>query len=413
MAGWFGSRKQTSQSNVVNRVSDGWAGWLGLGGTATAPALTHKTALEQSTVLACVKIIAEGVASAPIRLIETYSENGLDKTRIAKSHPAHKLLQRPNGYQTSFEFIEGMVANAVLGKGALAIKVQVGNQVRELLPVPSGVWVQEQLANGQVNYRVTYSDGTQHVFGQNQVVFFRGLSLDGYSSVSAIESARIAVGIANSLETSTLSTASSNGRPSGILSFENGLSEEARERLRELWQSRYRAGGEGGVAVMDSGSKFTAISQTAVDSQFIENRRFQINEIARIFGVQPAMLGVDGAKLDQNILRIHIKTTLMPWFKRFEQALNRDLIGKDVDRFYFDFDEMDLLRGDYSEMTKLFDSALGKGGAPSYMTVNEIRFELGLNPSDEDWCSELSRGGYGTVAGLVDDSSPSTDEESE
>ena len=221
----------------MKRVSDMMVGWIS-NGTTTAPTLNHETALQAGSVLSAVRCISEGVASAPIRLIEQTKANGLARTRTADDHALHKLLQRPNDFQTSFEFIEGMVANAVLGKGALAIKVQVGNEVRELLPVMSGVWTQEQLTDGSSRFLVNMADGSQAVFTNKQVLFFRGLSLDGYSSVSAIEAARTAVGIANSLESQTLRSASSGGRPSGVLSFPEGMSPETKEKLRTQWQQR-------------------------------------------------------------------------------------------------------------------------------------------------------------------------------
>ena len=391
MFGFNRSSKQQAEPNVVNRVGD-YFGWMGLG-SGKAPALSHKTALESSTVLTCVSHISAGIASAPLRLIEHYEEDGLQRTRIATKHQLHKLLQRPNTFQTSFEFVEGMVANAVLGKGALAIKVRVGSEVRELLPVPSGSWVQEQLADGSYQFRVNYSDGVQHLFKASDCLFFRGLSLDGYSSVSAIEAARSAVGIASGLEGASLNSATSGGRPSGILTFTDGMSPEVKEKIRTNWQERYKAGGEGGVAVLDGSTVFTPIQMTAADSQFIENRRFQVLEIGRIFGVHPAFLFDEKSAINSEIRRFHVQNTLMPWFKRFEQALNRDLLNND-DRYGFDFDEMDLLRGDYAALTPFFQAALGNGGHQGFLSVNEIRHELGKDPINEKWAKTVSRGGY-------------------
>ena len=377
----------------MKRVSDMMVGWIS-NGTTTAPTLNHETALQAGSVLSAVRCISEGVASAPIRLIEQTKANGLARTRTADDHALHKLLQRPNDFQTSFEFIEGMVANAVLGKGALAIKVQVGNEVRELLPVMSGVWTQEQLTDGSSRFLVNMADGSQAVFTNKQVLFFRGLSLDGYSSVSSIEAARTAVGIANSLESQTLRSASSGGRPSGVLSFPEGMSPETKEKLRTQWQQRYSAGGEGGIAVLDGAASFTPMAQSATDLQVIENRRFQVQEIARIFRVHPAFLMDSTSQINSDLMRWHVSNTLLPWMKRFEQALNRDLIGHTSNKLHFDFDEMDLLRGDHAAFGAFAQIALGNGGHQAFMTTNEVRQELGLDGIDETWARNLSPGGY-------------------
>lgn len=391
-------RKRQGEPSVINRVSDNF-GWL-FGGSGTAPALTNTTALSSTAVLACVRAISEGVAQTPIRLIETFEENGLERTRVAKSHTAHKLMQRPNSFQTTFEFIEGMVANAVLGKGALAIKVQVGSEVRELLPVPSGVWTMEMLSDSSYQFRVQFTDGSQQVFNQKQVLFFRGLSLDGYSSVSAIEAARNAVGISSGLETASLRAATSGGRPSGILSFADGMTPETKEKLRETWQTRYSAGGEGGIAVLDGNTTFTAMNMTAADSQFLENRKFQTSEICRIFRVSPALVFDEGQKIDATAMRFHITNTLMPWMKRFEQALNRDLLNGDT-RYHWDFDEFDLLRADFREMGDFVTKMLGAGGQNSVLSLNECRIELGFDPIDEEYARKPSRGGYEISGGGV------------
>jgi HK97 family phage portal protein len=187
------------------------------------------------------------------------------------------------------------------------------------------------------------------------------------------------------------------GKPSGILSFENEISPETRENLRLTWDAKFGPGGAGGIAVLDGKTEFQPMTMSLADSQFIENRRFQIEEIARAFSIQPIMLmqQVDAASYGsaEQMFRVHVTHTLMPWIKRFEEALNRDVLNNS-DEYYFDFDERALLRGDHQTQAEYYQKALGSGGVQAWMTVNEVRQELGLNPSTESWANELSIGGY-------------------
>ncbi|WP_347140811.1 phage portal protein [Paracoccus sp. SSK6] len=390
--------------SIVKTFSD-FFGWFGYGSGA-APALTAHQALDTAAVLCAVRVIAEGMGQMPLRLIRTEDIDGRERTSIAKDYWAHKLLAvRPNSFQTSSEFIESMVINAALGKGALAIKNIVGDQVRELLPVPSGSWAAEIDDKYRVFYRVTFVGGHQQVFSQEQCLFIKGVSLDGLEGISAIERARKVIGISSALEDQQLKISYAGGRPSGVLTFEHELKPETKQLLAETWKARWGAGGEGGIAVLDGNAKFSPITLSMADSQFIENRRFQIEEIARVFRVQPIMLmqadkAATYASAEQ-FFRMHVTHTLGPWIRRIEAALHRDILQY-ADDLHFDFDEAELLRGDHTTQANYFSTALGKGGAPSWMSVNEVRKECGLDPLAEDWADKPSRGGYAEVAEMTD-----------
>lgn len=139
---------------------------------------------------------------------------------------------------------------------------------------------------------------------------------------------------------------------------------------------------------------------TNADSQFIENRRFQIEEIARALRVLPVMLmqadkAATYASAEQ-FFKVHVIHSLMPWVKRIEQALNRDILGGDT-RFRFDFDNLDMMRGDHASQADYYTKALGAGGQPAWMSVNEVRTEAGMNPIDEEWADTPSRGSMGVL----------------
>lgn len=153
------------------------------------------------------------------------------------------------------------------------------------------------------------------------------------------------------------------------------------------WQS--------GIAILDGDAKFQSMTMTSVDAQYIETRRLQIEEIARVFRVQPIMLmqadkAATFASAEQ-MFRNHVIHTLGPWVVRFEEAANRDILRHD-EALRIDLDERNLLRGDFKDQAEYYTKALGAGGQPGWMTPNEIRAEVGLNPIADEWGNEIPRG---------------------
>lgn len=371
----------------------GWIGWPNLSGRA----VTERNAVDVAAVFCAARVIAEGCAQIPVRVLqEGHDAEGRLTRRVLYDHWAHRLLAvRPNSWQTSYEFREGMIFNAVLGKGAIAIKNMVGTEVRELLPVPAGSWSVEQLSDWSLRIRVDYADKTHGYFDQRQVMFLRGPSLDGVEALPAVRQAREAIGLSRALEEQQAKLAGNGGKPSGVLSFENPLKPETRERLRDAWESKFGSGGPGGIAIVDGGAKFQSMTMTSVDAQYIETRRLQIEEIARVFRVQPIMLmqadkAATFASAEQ-MFRMHAVHTLGPWNVRFEQAADRDVLGN-LDGLRVDLDDSELMRGDLDAQADYYTKALGSGGHPAWMTVNEVRGKRGLNPVNETWANRLAPG---------------------
>lgn len=392
MLGWL--RKSTAYSVSQLATMAGWIGW----GTSSGETINERSALDVTAVFCGARVIAEGLAQMPVRLmqVDADSASGLPVWRPMPDHWAHRLLAvKPNSWQTSYEFREGMIFNAVVGNGSVAIKNVVGNEVRELLPVPAGAWSIEQRQDWSLRVRVDYSDKTHGFFDLDQVFYLRGPSIDGFKALPAFRQAREAIGLSRALEKQQAKLAGNGGKPSGILSFANKLTPETTDKLRDTWQSRFGPGGEGGIAVLDGDAKFHAMTMTSVDSQTLESRRLQIEEIARALRVQPIMLmqadkAATYASAEQ-MFRMHVIHTLGPWIERFEQAANRDILGNETG-LTVDLDERNLLRGDFKDQAEYYTKALGAGGQPAWMTVNEIRAEVGLNPIGDAWANTVSRG---------------------
>jgi HK97 family phage portal protein len=376
----------------------GFAGWIGWG-TKAGARVSEISAIDVTAVFCAARVIAEGLAQMPVRVVQVETDRqGRERWQTRADHWAHELLAvRPNSWQTSYEFREGMIFNAVLGQGALAIKNVVAGRVVDLLPVPAGSWTIEQQADWSLRIRVDYAgrERAHQYFGIEDVFYIRGPSLDGYRGLPAIRQAREAIGLSIALERQQAKLAGNGGKPSGILSFGQRLSAETVAQLRETWQDRYGPDGDGGIAVLDGDAKFASMTMTSVDAQHLETRRMQIEEIARAFRVQPMMLmqqdkAATYASAEQ-FARMHVTHTLGPWIERFEQAAARDILGL-APGLRVDLDERNLLRGDFEAQGEYYTKALGAGGQPGWMTVNEVRAELGLNPVADEWASRVPRG---------------------
>lgn len=373
----------------------GFAGWIGWGSSAGG-AVSEANSIDVTAVFCAARVIAEGCAQVPVRVLKSDYEGNLQRATVERDHWAHRLLsKKPNEWQTSYEFREGMIFNAVLGRGAIAIKNIVNNEVRELLPVPAGSWGIEQRADWSLRIRVDYADKTHGYFDLSQVFYIRGPSMNGFEALPAVRQAREAIGLSRALEMQQAKLAGNGGKPSGVLSFTQPLKPETKEKLREAWQQKFGVNGEGGIAILDGDAKFQSMTMTSVDSQHIETRRLQVEEIARAFRVQPIMLmqadkAATYASAEQ-MARMHVLHTLMPWMTRFEQAADRDILFH-ADGLNVDLDERGLMRGDFKDQAEYYTKALGSGGQPGWMTPNEIRAELGMNPVGDDWANTIPRG---------------------
>lgn len=393
MFGWL--KKNAVTTYTLDKLAEAFAGFIGWGTYSGMP-VSERTALDITAVFCAARVIAEGNAQAGVRVVKETIVNGRSFMKVQPDHPVQRLLtQKPNDWQTPFEFIEGMVFNAVLGKGAIAIKNTVNGQVRELLPVPSASWTVEQLPDWSLRIRIDYADKTHGYFDRSQVLYMRGPGLNGFTALPAYQLARQALGLSGALEKQQAKLAGAGGKPSGVLSFGAALSDDSRDKLKTEWQTKFGPDGEGGIAILDGDAKFFPLTMTSVDAQHLESRRFQIEEIARAFRVQPIMLmqsdkAATFASAEQ-MFRMHVIHTLMPWMVRFEQALTRDVIGLDTG-FKADFDERSLLRGDFKDMAEFYTKALGAGGQPAWMTQNEVRADQGLEPDASPSADKLSAG---------------------
>lgn len=352
-----------------------WTFLTGQAASKAGVAVNNDTALRVSTVLACCRVIAEGVSQLPLHV---GTNDGEGAFQIQRDDPLFKLLHRqPNLWQTSFEFRETMSYNAILTGWGIAIKNRVRGQVRELLPVPTNYVSWERLPNYDLRFFVNDPFGAVGEFSPRDLVIIRGPSWDGLLPFNIVRLAREAIGLAIATEEAHARLHANGARPGGILSIDGSLSEEARARIKTAAQE-FSRGDAFKTMVLDKGATWSAMAMNGVDSQHLETRRLQIEEICRAFRVFPHMVGYADKTTTfasaESFFQGHVLHTLMPWIERWEQALERDILGER--NLSARFNVRELLKGDTGARAAFYASGIVNG----WLTRNDARRMEGLQP---------------------------------
>lgn len=358
----------------------------------TGRTVNWKTALDATTVLACARVIGEGVAQVPFKLL-LESADGKSRTP-AKDHPLYELLhRRPNFFQTSYEYRETLALHVALCGNHFSFISRAQERVIELIPFePQWVTV-ERDQKMQLRYIVRPTDGAEQTFPPEAIWHIRGPSWSGYFGLEAVKLAREAIGLSLATEESHARMHKNAVRVGGLISVDGALTDAQYEQMRK-WVEKNFEGPQNAyrTMILDRAAKFTAAQQTGVDSQHLETRRYQGEEICRAMRVMPIMVGMESknstyASAEQMFLA-HVVHTMAPWYERIEQSADVNLLSRKEREqgYYVKFIEEGLLRGSLKD-TK--DMLLGyvNGGL---MTPNEGRAKLDLNP-DADPASDKLR----------------------
>jgi HK97 family phage portal protein len=370
---WFPWPKRKNAGTTVIMTSADLAKALASGEPSiTGETVNATTAQRVNAVFACVRVLSESIACTPLHL---YRRDGKNRNR-ATDHPLYSLLHdAPNGFQTPFEWLEQMMWWLLLRGRAVYLKNVVRGEVRELLPLhPDAVAIEQD-----DRYRLTYKVSAgpfKGEYAREDVVHVKGLG-DDFRGQSVIEHARNTVGMSLALDRHGAKLFAKGARPSGILSTDETLQEDAIDALREHFSEN-----QGGIAVLDQGLKFFPITMTSVDAQYLESCKFQVRGVCRIFRVQPhKIMDLDNATFS-NIEHQSIEfetDSAMPWQRRIEQALNRDLVPPERRReYYAEFLSDSWMRGDSKARSAFTQSAIQNG----WMNRNEVRELHNLNPVD-------------------------------
>lgn len=341
--------------------------------------ISTDSAMKASAVFACVKVIAEDIAAMPLNVYEELEPQG---KRRAIDHRLYKLLhRRPNEWQTSMEYREMQQMFLLLRGNAYALKATVRGEVDELLPFHPDHVTPKVLPGRRLVYEVQPPFGGPTVtYEAKDIHHLRGLSSNGVTGLSVISYAKNAIGLADAQEGFGAEAFRDGGVNRVALLHPDKLSPGATERLRNTWIDIY--GGPGRYAkpaVLEEGLKVEKIGLTAVDMQFLDGRKFQLQDIARFFRVSPHKIQDMERQSNSNVEQMaldHVTSTLLPWCVRWEQRLELDLFDRPSDERYFVKHVIDAhLRGDPVKRHQTYASGRQWG----YYSANDVRELEDLN----------------------------------
>lgn len=358
-----------------------WRELFGGRETFSGKSVTVQTALDVATVLACARVIADGIAQVPLKLFRE-SEDG--KNRVpAKDHRTYSVLsRRPNEWQTSYRYRETMGLHLVLCGNHFAFKNVVRGSVVELIPFePGQVTVKRE--NYALTYEVRAETGAVQTFPASSIWHVRGPSWNSWMGLEAVTLARQAIGLSMAIEEGQSRLQSNGVSMPGYLSVDGTLTEEQQKKLRQWIKAEHASSSNAGnPMVLDRAAKWIALAMSNVDAQMLEQRRYQVEEICRAFRVMPIMVGHSDkaatyASAEQMFLA-HVVHTLSPWYQRIEQDIDAFLLTEaDVNAgIYSKFVEEGLLRGALKDTADFLQRMTASG----IMTRNEARAKLDMNP---------------------------------
>ena len=375
---------------------------LGAGNeSAAGVSVTPEGSLAYSAVLACVRVLAEGVASLPCLVYERTQENGREGKRRATDHPAYELLHNePNDVQTAFELYEmGMAQLLLWGNFYAEIDWDARGRVRGLWPLPA--WDIAPFMSGRKKFYQLQLQGASPVTFQDwQVLHVPSFGYDGVQGKSLIALAREAVGLGIAAQKYGSSFFGNGARPGGILEHPGKLSKEGHDRLRASWNASH--GGLSNaqrVAILEEGMKFAAVAIPPEDAQFLQTRQFQRAEVAAIFRVPPHMIGdlerATFSNIEQQSSDFYTNS-LQPWLKRWEQRLMRSLlVGAERQTYLVEFLVDALLRADTTARYQAY--SVGRNGG--WLSANDIRERENMNPIEggDEYLTPLNMSPVGTL----------------
>ena len=304
------------------------------GSSAAGKSVTASTAIQMSTVYACVRVIAETIASLPLHVYQNQGEGSVK----ALDHPLYPILHdEPNSEMTSFVWRETMLAHLLLwGNGYAQIVRNQRGEVIVLYPLMPDRMTVDRDSRGRIYYEYTRSDSDVKSLGRKSSVILSpedvfhipGLGFDGLVGYSPIAMAKQAIGMGLACDEYGAAFYQNGAQPGGVLEHPGVVKDP--KRVRDSWNAIYQGSKNAHrIAVLEEGMSYKPISISPEQAQFLETRKFQIDEIARIFRVPPHMVGdldkSSFSNIEQQSLEF-VKYTLSPWITRWEQTIHRSLL---------------------------------------------------------------------------------------
>ena len=349
------------------------------GRSAAGQSVNERSAMQMSAVYACVRILAESIASLPLHFYQYNDAGGKEK---AVNHPLYWLLHdEPNPEMSSFSFRETLMTHLLLWGNAYAQIIRNGRgEVIALYPLMPDRMTVDRDARGRIYYEYARSESDANTLGKKSSVILSpedvfhipGLGFDGLVGYSPIAMAKQAIGMGLACDEYGAAFYQNGAQPGGVLEHPNVVKDP--KRVRESWNAIYQGSRNAHrIAVLEEGMTYKPITISPEQAQFLETRKFQIDEIARIFRVPPHMIGdlekSSFSNIEQQSLEF-VKYTLAPWISRWEQAIQRSLLlMSERTRYFARFNVEGLLRGDYQSRMNGYAVARQNG----WMSANDIR----------------------------------------
>ena len=367
-----------SRDKPIKDRTSGSAYTFLMGGSTAGKNVNERSAMQMTAVYACVRILSEAIAGLPLHMYRYKDDGGKEK---AFDHNLYHLLHdEPNPEMTSFVFRETLMTHLLLWGNAYAQIIRNGKgEVIALYPLMPNRMTVNRDSNGMLYYQYQKSnddaptmEGSSVILSPSEVLHVPGLGFDGLVGYSPIAMAKNAIGLSMAAEEYGAKFYANGAAPSGVLEHPGVLKDPA--KVRDSWNAAF--GGSSNshkVAVLEEGLKYTPISISPNEAQFLETRKFQIDEIARIFRVPPHMVGdlekSSFSNIEQQSLEF-VKYTLDPWVVRWEQSLYRALLSSDEkNTYFFKFNLEGLLRGDYQSRMQGYSIGIQNG----FMCPNDVR----------------------------------------
>jgi HK97 family phage portal protein len=349
------------------------------------PTINLENTLRVGTAFACIREIAQGCAQVPFKI---YKKGGQEAT----DHPLYELLTAmPNDWSTAFEFIETLLMHTSLGNGYAYKNVGASGKLLELIILDPSRVQKMQRPDYSIVYKVTAPTGAMQEFPAETIWHLRGPSWDGLNGLDIISLAREALGLSVATEESHSKLHSKGVRPSGIYSVEGTLSAEQHKALRKWIEAEFGGAENAGTPmILDRAAKWISTAMTGVDSQHLETRKFQIEEVCRFFGVFPMIVfhsdKTSTFASSESFFEANNKLTLSRWYRRIELSANAYLLTKKERKegYYCKFNANALMRGSAKDRAEYYARALGSGGHPGWMTPDEVRALEEMNPRGGD-----------------------------
>ena len=378
-----------ARDKPVDKAADAGYSFL-FGRTTSGKPVNERTAMQTTAVYACVRILAEAIASLPLHVYEYQDDGG---KKLVHDHPLYYLLHdEPNPEMTSFVFRETLMSHLLIWGNAYAKIIRDGaGRVLGLYPLlPDKMEVQRD-DKGNIYYVYSRNSDENPTFKEygniklkaEDVLHIPGLGFDGLIGYSPIAMAKNAVGMTLACEEYGASFFANGANPGGVLEHPGVLKDPS--KVRESWNSVYRGVGNAHkIAVLEEGMKYQQIGIPPEEAQFLETRKFQINEIARLYRIPPHMVGdldkSSFSNIEQQSLEF-VKYTLDPWVIRWEQSLQRSLLlPGEKGKYFIKLNVDGLLRGDYQ--SRMNGYAVGRQNG--WFSANDIREMENMNPIPDE-----------------------------